>query len=138
MDDPANYSPVTDHYSPKFGSAELRQRLEPAEQVLLARHADDLITELAVLEKEERGDRPDVVFHREALVLVDVHFRDLHRARFFLRDLVDERRDHFAWAAPFGPEIDQHGLRALSYFLVKIRIVQSDCNRVVHPLRYDV
>src|SRR2546421_8402045 len=53
----------------------LRESLEPAEQILLARHSDDLIAELAVLEKEERRDRPDIVLHREILVLVDVHFR---------------------------------------------------------------
>ena len=37
------------------------ERLDPAEQIFFARHAGDLIAELTVLEKEQRGDRTDVV-----------------------------------------------------------------------------
>ena len=56
----------------------LRECFEPPEQILLARHPDHLIAELAVLEKEERGDRADIVLHRETLVLVDVNLRYFH------------------------------------------------------------
>src|SRR4051812_28438168 len=98
-----------------FARSALRQRYQPADQVLLARHPDDLIAELAVLEKEEGRDRADVIFHRKPLVLVDVDFRHFYGARLFLRDLVDQGRDHFARAAPVSPEIDQNRLRALGY-----------------------
>ena len=39
----------------------LRECLDPAEQIFLARHAGDLITELAVLKEEQRRNRADVV-----------------------------------------------------------------------------
>src|SRR5688572_21635690 len=113
----------------------LRERLQAAEQILLARHPDDLIPELAILEKEERRNRAHVVLHREALVLIDVHLGHFDRSRLLLGDFVEKRRDHFARAAPFGPEIDQHRLLALGYFLVKIRIVQSECSGVFHAAK---
>ena len=39
----------------------LSQCFQPAEQILLARDADDLIAQLAVLEKKQRRNRANVV-----------------------------------------------------------------------------
>ena len=39
----------------------LSQCFQPAEQILLARNADDLIAQLAVLEKKQRRNRANVV-----------------------------------------------------------------------------
>jgi hypothetical protein len=40
---------------------ELRQCFQAAEQILLARNANDLIAQLAVLEKKQRRNRANVV-----------------------------------------------------------------------------
>ena len=47
------------------------------------------------------------------------------RTRFFLCDLIENRRDHFARAAPFRPKIDEDRLIALGYFGFKIGFSQS-------------
>jgi hypothetical protein len=39
----------------------LSQRFQSAQQILFARYADDLIAQLAVLEKEQRRNRANVV-----------------------------------------------------------------------------
>ena len=91
------HSPITNQHSPTeilgFARKFLRQRVNPADQVLLARHAGDLIAHLAVLEDQESGDRANVEFEGEILILVDVHFTDFDGVAFFTRDLFDERRD---------------------------------------------
>ena len=72
---------------------ELGQRFDSAEQVFLARHPGDLIAKLAVLEKQQRRNRPDVVLEGKTLVLIDIHFGDLHRIGFFARDFIEQGRD---------------------------------------------
>ena len=46
-------------FSPPENS--LSQCFQPAEQILLARNTDDLITQLAVLKKKQRRNRADIV-----------------------------------------------------------------------------
>ena len=104
----------------EFSTNLLRQSFQPAEQILLARHPGDLVAKLAVLEEQQRRNRPNIVFEGETLVLVDVYLRDFDRVRFFACDLVQQRRDHFARTAPFGPKIDDHWLVVLREFTVKI------------------
>ena len=130
----ALYSPITYHHSPALflKGIVLRQRLDPAEQILFVRHSCDLIAELAVLKEEQRGNRANVVLVRKTLVLVDVDLRDLDRAGFFFRDLVQKGGDHFAGPAPFRPEIDNHWLVALGYFTLKICLVEIDRYRILH------
>src|SRR5882724_12799728 len=64
--------------------------------------------DVAVLEEHQRRDSPDAELGRHVLVLVDVDFRDLEAAFVLLGDLVQDRRDRLAGAAPFGPVIHQH------------------------------
>src|SRR6266478_110055 len=64
--------------------------------------------DVAVLEEHQRRDSPDAELGRHALVLVDVDFRDLEAALVLLGDLVQDRRDRLAGAAPFRPVIHQH------------------------------
>jgi hypothetical protein len=126
----------TDHLSPitgKFrGSKFSGQRLDPAEEILFVGHSCDLVAELAVLKEEQRWNRANVVLVRKTLVLVDVDLRDLDRAGFFFRDLVQKGGDHFAGATPFRPEIDNHWLVALGYFTLKICLVEIDRYRILH------
>ena len=68
----------------------------------------------------------------ETLVVVHVYFRNFDRTRFFARDLVQQRRDHFARTAPFRPKIDDHRFVVLRQFAVKIRFVKCDSLRIFH------
>ena len=71
----------------------LSQRLDPAEQVFLARHSCYLIPQLAILEEQQRWNGANVVLKREALVLIDVDFRDFDGIGFFAGDFIEQRRD---------------------------------------------
>ena len=82
--------------------------------------ADDLILHFAVLEKQEKRDRANVVFDREIASIVDVDFADLCLVAEFSGELVDDGPDHFAWAAPFGPEIDEDGHGRVDDFGIEI------------------
>ena len=56
----------------------------------------------------------------ELRLLVDVDLADLHAARSFLCDLLDDGREHAARAAPACPEIDEDGQLRLHDLRVKI------------------
>lgn len=71
--------------------------------------ADDLVLHFAVLEEQEKGNRANIVFHREVARIVDIDFADFGLLAKFAGELIDDRPDHFAGSAPFGPEIDEDG-----------------------------
>ena len=71
--------------------------------------ADDLVDRLAVLEKDEGGDAADAVLHGNVGVVVHVDFGDVELAVVFEGEVVDGGGDHFAGAAPFGPEVHEDG-----------------------------
>jgi hypothetical protein len=60
------------------------------------------------------------------------HARDL--AAVLRRQLVDQRRDHAARAAPGRPEVDQHGLLALKHHLVESGVVNVPSCAARRPL----
>src|SRR5690606_16907694 len=64
-------------------------------------------------------------------VLVDVDLGHLHAALVGLGELVDDRRDHLARAAPFGPEVHQDRLLGLQHGAVEIGIADMH-HLVVH------
>jgi hypothetical protein len=113
----------------------LSQRFDSAKQIFFARDAGNLIAQLAVLKKEQSRDRANVVLERETLIFVHVNFRYLDRARFFARNLIEQRRDHFAGAAPFRPKIDNYGFVTLRNFAVKIGFIEIDNGVIIHGFR---
>jgi len=115
----------------------LAQRFDSAYQIFFARHPGDLVAQLAVLEKEQGWDRADIVFERETLIFVYVNFRYFDRLQFFASDLIQQWRDHFAGAAPFGPKIDDHRLVVLRHFAVKIGFIEIDNMGIVHGFKKD-
>jgi hypothetical protein len=119
----------------RFAKISLRQRVDPAEQIFFARHAGDLIAQLAVFEEKQGRDGANVVLKRKALIFVHVYLRDLDCAGFFAGNLVQERGNHFAGTAPFRPKIDNDRLVALGHFAVKIGFVEFDSCGVVHHFR---
>src|SRR5216683_2782955 len=64
--------------------------------------------DVAVLEQHQRRDTADAELRRHALVLIHVDLGDLQPALVFPGDLVEDRRDGLAGAAPFGPVVHQH------------------------------
>ena len=64
----------------------------------------------AVLEEDHRRDREDLVLRGGLLVLVDVEADDLDVVALAV-DLLEDRVDDAAGAAPGGPEVDQHRRR---------------------------
>ncbi len=95
------------------GRVGLGQRLEPFEQRWLPDDADNPVDLLAVLEDEQRRDAEDVEAAGGGGVLVDVQLGHAHASGHLGGQLVDDRRDHPAGAAPRGPQVDQHGHRRL-------------------------
>ena len=51
--------------------------------------------------------------------LVYIDFGDLDRATLFDGDLLEDRGNHLAWAAPLGPEVDQDRLGGCADLLVE-------------------
>ncbi len=69
---------------------------------------------LAVAEQHQRGNAADAVLGRRILILVHIQLADLDAIRVFRGDFVQDRRDHPAGAAPFGPVIHQDRLLGLA------------------------
>src|SRR5262249_30946661 len=79
-------------------------------------HAADLPRDLfALLHHDQRRHVADLVADRDGLGLVDVDLADPELALVFLGDLVDDRRDGFAGAAPGGRKVEQHGRLGVHY-----------------------
>ena len=86
----------------------------------------------AALEQHQRRDATHVVLRRDAGILVDVDLRDRDLVFVLGRDLVEDRGNHLAGAAPFSPEIEQHGLVGFQDVLAECRITGMHDVRVAH------
>src|SRR5690606_13212231 len=106
-----------------FGRLEAYNESEMAVQKqreLRFRQCADLgVDHRAVAEQHQRGDAADAVLGRHRLVFVDVDLDDVQLARVVTRSLGEDRGDHLARAAPFGPVIDEHRLVGLQYVLLE-------------------
>src|SRR5262245_36646123 len=75
-----------------------------------------------VAEQEQGWNSANIKLWWGFRILVDV---ELHYAKLVFvvgGDRVEERRDHLARTAPFGPEVEQHGLRRLHHVLFEGRV----------------
>ena len=94
--------------------------------LVLGQRPDDRLLQLAVLEQQDRGDTPDTVFCRNGPVRIYVDLADLELVLVFDRDLVHDRGDHFAGAAPYGPEIHDRGQGGFKNFVIEVRVGDGD------------
>src|SRR3954452_495299 len=101
------------------GGAE--RRLELGLEALLRVGADDLLGDLAVAEEDHRRDREDLVLRGGLLVLVDVELDDA-QVLALARDLLEDRADHAAGAAPGRPEVDEDGRLGLDDLRLEARV----------------
>ena len=99
-----------------------RHAIEAGLEVVLAAQADNLFGYLALIEKEQGGDGANAVFGSDALLVVNVDLADADFAVVFVGEFIEDRRDHFAWAAPFSPKVHKDGRFRLEHFLGEIRL----------------
>ncbi len=81
-------------------------RVDLFDQDFLGRRAHNRLLDRAALEEQKRRDVINAEFLGELLLVVDVDLHDLDLVGQLAGNLVEQRRDHFAGTAPFGPEID--------------------------------
>src|SRR5512143_1293339 len=103
-----------------------RSALQELEQGFLVRHADVLALHLATLEDHHGRHALDAEALGDARALVDVDLRDLVLADVLVGDLVDDRRELLARAAPRGREVDQDGGVGLEHLAVEGRVGNGD------------
>jgi len=75
--------------------------------------SDDPVHRLAVFEEEQRRDRCDSELLCDPRAFIDVQLSEAEGRRVRARDLLEDRRDPVARAAPFGPEVDEEETRFL-------------------------
>ena len=64
--------------------------------------------QLTVFEQHQGGDATDAKFGRDVAVFVHIHFGNLQFALVTIGDIVQDRGNHLARAAPLGPVVHQH------------------------------
>jgi len=80
----------------------------------------DLLRGYGAVTKQQQGwDSANIELGRGFRVLIDVELDDAELVFVLGRDRIEDRRDHLARAAPFGPEVEQHGLGRLYDVLLK-------------------
>jgi hypothetical protein len=95
-------------------------------KIAFAARANHLVDDLAIFEEKQRGDGIDPILGSQLLLFVGVNFADLYFAIIFGGQFIEQRTNHFARAAPFGPKVHQDGLGRLQYFLLKIFLREVD------------
>ena len=103
--------------------------------LLLGNEADRFSGLFSVAEDNERRDAHDAKAGCQLRLFVDVHLADFYVA-VISGHLIDDRREHAAWAAPVCPEVDQHGLMRMQYFFLKIFLCDNRCGHGCFLLTY--
>src|SRR5688572_32957198 len=94
--------------APSVRPAPLQVLFDKARDLFLRRKADERLFELAVLEHHERGNAAHLETARwNVRVLVDVHLADRRAPLVIGGELLHDRCDTSARAAPFGPEVHE-------------------------------
>src|SRR5512143_432348 len=80
-------------------------------QVALAAKPNNLLGDLAVLEKQQGRHRRNAILARKVLGYFDAHLADFQFARVFTGQLIQHRGQHLAGRTIFPPKIhqDRHG-----------------------------
>ena len=72
-------------------------------------------SQLATFEDHECRNATNAEFGGDVAVVIHIHFGDLQFAFVGRGHFVQDGGDHFARPAPFGPEINDHGLAGLEH-----------------------
>src|SRR5687767_13098642 len=96
--------------------------LEKRLELCFGNEADLLRGDRAVTKEKQSRDTADVEFGWCLGILVDVELDDAELVFVLGGNGVENRGDHLAWATPFGPEVEQHGLFRFHDVLLKSRV----------------
>jgi hypothetical protein len=100
--------------------------VEAGLQIAFAFRANHLFGNLTILDDEQGWNRADTKLRGEALMFVNVDLTDFNFALKFRGKLIKDGGDHLARAAPFRPEIHEHGRGGLERFGIKIILREGD------------
>jgi hypothetical protein len=100
--------------------------VETCFEIALAFCADHLFGDLSFVEEQQRGNGTNSILRRERLLFVNVDLADFDLAVVFVGEFIEQRRDHFAGAAPFGPKIHKDGRLGLQNLCGKIFLRECD------------
>src|SRR2546425_6152528 len=101
-------------------------RVQYALQGGLCNRTDDPIDDPALLDEQDRRDRPDAIPSRKPGVLVDVELHQRHPAFRGRGQLLEDRRDRSARTAPLSPEVHHHETLVRDQRLVEVLLGQVD------------
>src|SRR2546428_12048783 len=87
---------------------------------------DDPVDGPALLDEQDRRDRPDAVPARKPGVLVDVDLHQRDPAFRGLGQLLEDRRDRPARPAPLRPEVHHHETLVRDQGLVEVLLSRAD------------
>ena len=94
--------------------------VEAGLEVALAAQTDDLVGHLPALKSSNVGMARTLYWPASAWLLSMFTLPILTRPSYSVGQLVQNRRDHLARAAPLGPEIHQHRRGGLEHFLREV------------------
>src|SRR4051812_23181287 len=101
------------------GATKLQLPFEPALQLRLRRGADLGGGGGAVLEQDHRRDAAYAIAGRCVRIVVDVELHDRHLLVKLAADLLERGGNHPTGAAPFSPEVDEHGLFGADHIVLE-------------------
>ena len=96
-------------------SASSQLLIDESGQLRLAHGTDFGGGELSAFENHECGDTTNAELGGDVAVVINIHLRDLQLTFIGTRYFVQDGGNHFARAAPFGPEIHHHRLARLDH-----------------------
>ena len=82
--------------------------------------ANALVYDLASFEEEDGRDVAHSVFHTDVSVVVDVDFANDGTSVIIVCQFLDNRSNHAARSAPFGPKVDNDRLVTVQCQVIKV------------------
>jgi hypothetical protein len=107
------------------------QALQSLAHSLFSGSSDDLVLHAALVENEQGGYGPHAVLLSQLFVVLHVNPGNFDRDGPVLGDGFKHQRHGLARVRPVGAKFNQHWVRGMEHFLVKVRFVQFN-DVVVH------
>src|SRR2546427_3382433 len=101
-------------------------RVYDALQHGLGRCTEDPVDDRALLEEQDRRDRPDPIPSRQPRILVDIDLHQRHPTFRGRGQLLEGGRDRPTWTAPLCPEVDHHETLVREQRLVEVLLGQVE------------
>lgn len=100
--------------------------LKPAGNFGLGLETNDAVDFAPRLKDEQRGNAADVEPSGGAGILIHIQLDKPHAPAHFSGEVIDNRGDHPAWAAPGGPHVHQHRHVRLLHLCAKRLVGDND------------